>query len=111
MQHENAIQKRTRGYTWQKMRELYLQQFPLCVDCDRQGRIRLADQVDHIVPLAKGGTDAFNNLQGLCVECHQIKTALDMGYHARPEIGLDGWPIEPQPAGQPFRRKARSNKK
>lgn len=31
-------------------------------------------QVDHIVPLAKGGTDDLENLQLLCIECHKIKT-------------------------------------
>lgn len=29
--------------------------------------------VDHIVPLAKGGTDARSNLQALCARCNKSK--------------------------------------
>jgi 5-methylcytosine-specific restriction endonuclease McrA len=32
-------------------------------------------QVDHIVPIARGGTDALDNLQTLCRSCNQIKGA------------------------------------
>lgn len=31
-------------------------------------------QIDHITPLCMGGTNAENNLQALCVECHAQKT-------------------------------------
>lgn len=31
-------------------------------------------QVDHIVPLADGGTDTEDNLQSLCPDCHADKT-------------------------------------
>ena len=30
-------------------------------------------QVDHIVPISRGGTDDMGNLQLLCYECHQKK--------------------------------------
>ena len=30
---------------------------------------------DHVVPIAEGGTDAVENFQALCVECHTNKTA------------------------------------
>ncbi len=36
-----------------------------------------AQIVDHIVPKRQGGTDDWNNLQGLCWKCHQTKTARD----------------------------------
>ncbi|MBO5856731.1 MAG: HNH endonuclease [Clostridia bacterium] len=29
--------------------------------------------IDHIVPRSLGGTDDLDNLQTLCVECHNIK--------------------------------------
>jgi len=32
-------------------------------------------QVDHIIERADGGTDEIDNLQTLCVPCHQVKTA------------------------------------
>jgi 5-methylcytosine-specific restriction endonuclease McrA len=31
-------------------------------------------QVDHVVPLADGGTDYRANLQLLCTPCHRVKT-------------------------------------
>ena len=30
--------------------------------------------IDHILPLWEGGTDAFDNLQLLCAQCHAKKT-------------------------------------
>lgn len=67
---------------------------PLCVRCKAKGRVTVATQWDHIVPLAKGGQDDESNLQGLCDDCHREKTAEDFGHRARPRIGADGWPVE-----------------
>lgn len=64
----------------------------LCVCCAGLGRTTVATEVDHILPLFKGGTDDLENLQSLCGECHARKTAEDMGHRHRPTIGLDGWP-------------------
>ena len=36
-------------------------------------------ETDHIIPKHRGGTDAWSNLQSLCVECHKIKTAREAG--------------------------------
>jgi 5-methylcytosine-specific restriction endonuclease McrA len=33
--------------------------------------------IDHEIPLFKGGADAFHNLQALCVPCHRNKTAAE----------------------------------
>lgn len=35
----------------------------------------MGGEVDHIVPLAKGGTNAPGNLQLLCKSCHGTKDA------------------------------------
>lgn len=50
-----------------KARDLYT-----CAGC---GRITTALEVDHVVPLWKGGADTDGNLQCLCRECHSAKTA------------------------------------
>jgi 5-methylcytosine-specific restriction protein A len=42
---------------------------PLCRRCGEA-----ASQVDHIVPLRKGGTNSEENLQSLCHSCHSRKT-------------------------------------
>jgi 5-methylcytosine-specific restriction protein A len=54
-----------------------LSEHPLCVECERQGRITPATVVDHIVP-HKGNLELFwdeNNLQAICKRCHDGKTA------------------------------------
>ena len=54
-----------------------MQQFPLCAECERQGRVTAATVVDHIVP-HKGDKAMFwgsGNWQGLCAPCHNAKTA------------------------------------
>jgi 5-methylcytosine-specific restriction protein A len=61
------------GHQWRKQREQVLRDQPVCAMCKR----RLAEQVDHIKPLAAGGSHERENLQGLCVECHRTKTARD----------------------------------
>ena len=43
-----------------------------CVNC---GAVRLDNQVDHVVPLAKGGAMSDRgNLQVLCVSCNAAKS-------------------------------------
>ena len=41
---------RVYGSRWDKARLRFLQQHPLCVMCEQQGRITPATVVDHIVP-------------------------------------------------------------
>ena len=71
---------RARGYTrmWQRLRAMQLARFPWCADCGGP-----ADQVDHIVPLSRGGTNRFSNLQSLCASCHSRKTYTEDGAFGR----------------------------
>lgn len=66
-----------RGYNarWRRIRLMQLRKHPLCIHCLSAGRTTPATEVDHIRPLADGGTHAFNNLQSLCHACHSRKTA------------------------------------
>lgn len=43
----------------------------------RQGRATVATQRDHITPLEEGGSDDESNEQGLCQECHDVKSKLE----------------------------------
>ncbi|MGQ3001281.1 MAG: HNH endonuclease [Hydrogenophaga sp.] len=47
---------------------------PLCVACEKLGRVTLATQRDHIVSLGEGGADVPGNTQGLCDDCHEAKS-------------------------------------
>jgi len=80
-------QARIRGRRWQFIRKMVLDDNPLCVVCERP-----AQEIDHIVPLYKGGTNDRENLQPLCIECHKDKTRQDAGKGAG--VGLDGIPLD-----------------
>lgn len=87
------ITKRLSGRRAVKQRLRRLQAEPLCRHCKAKGVTREAVEIDHIIPLRKGGTDDDSNTQPLCEPCHEAKTRIDMGYREKPEIGLDGWPV------------------
>lgn len=64
----------------------------LCEWCLAQGIARLADVVDHIVPLGRGGSDDDENTRNLCDDHHRDATAEQFGQRMKVRIGLDGWP-------------------
>lgn len=66
--------KRTRGRALQRLRAELFERQPLCADCRRNGRVTLATERDHIVPLEEGGEDVESNVQGLCADCHDAKS-------------------------------------
>ena len=66
--------KRVTGRKLQAMRAALFMRCPLCVDCQKVGRVTIATQRDHITPLAEGGEDDESNEQALCVACHDVKS-------------------------------------
>ena len=89
-QHDKQRGQRTRGRRWMDMRHVVLVEEPVCMICGRKA----STQVDHKIAVTNGGTDERDNLQGICDECHDIKTAKDLGIKPPPDkIGLDGYPI------------------
>ena len=88
-----------RGYgaRWQRTREWILKRdgyLCQCSECRRLNRVRFANEVDHVVPRSRGGTDDERNLQAISSECHKLKTMRENGGTPRPRIGLDGLPID-----------------
>lgn len=98
LQHPKPLRKIS-GSRWQRLRVAVLSDNPLCVQCLKTGRVTSAAEVDHIVPVHKGGTDELHNLQPLCKPCHESKTRRDLGQRERFEIGIDGWPKTTAPGG------------
>jgi len=96
--------KRIRGRALQALRDRLLSANPLCAMCKSRGLVTLATDLDHIVALTNGGGNDDENLQGLCAECHELKTLADLGRRPRMEIGEDGWPKQAQPRGPRWRR-------
>lgn len=80
---------RIRGRKLQTLRSNLFRDHPFCELC----KVRVAVERDHIISLAKGGPDTEDNVQALCIDCHAEKTAVDLGWRPRDQIGLDGWPI------------------
>ena len=88
-----SADKRWTGAKLQAWRLRILRAEPLCRHCAAKGLVVVAQEVDHIIPLEKGGTYEDSNAQPLCIPCHQAKTAQDRGYKPRQACGVDGWPL------------------
>ena len=70
-----SAQERGYGWAWKKKRESIMRRdCGLCQVCRKQGRIKAATEVDHIIGKAQGGTDDDVNLQAICAPCHASKT-------------------------------------
>lgn len=85
-----------RGYgsDWEKIRKQVLKRDQhLCQPCHIEGRLTVANQVDHIIPKARGGTDDPTNLQAICGWCHKKKTANEGRY--RKGCDAEGNPVDP----------------
>jgi 5-methylcytosine-specific restriction protein A len=83
---------RIRGRALQAIRARHRSHNPLCAMCQAKGIVRAWTELDHVEPMEDGGADSDENRQGLCVECHRLKTAIQRGYTQQPRIGADGWP-------------------
>lgn len=101
MPTKHVAVKRLRGRRVQARNSRELKQWPLCKMCTTEGVIcahrkdgkrcvRASQEIDHIVPLAKGGKDVKSNRQGLCKACHKLKTREE--FNPRPRIATDGYP-------------------
>ena len=69
----------SRGYDsrWSRYSKQYRINRPLCVMCEKQGKLTLAECVDHIEPVDGPDDPMFwveSNHQGLCNTCHNLKS-------------------------------------
>ena len=86
-QHEGteerlADQRFYNGTRWRKLREVKLGRDPLCQECKRQGRTKLAQEVHHLIPRKRMPEMAYvmSNLESLCTPCHSKETAKEQGW-------------------------------
>lgn len=83
------------SYRWQQYRLRFLAANPLCIMCQKEGRITAATVVDHIKP-HKGNHTLFwdpKNHQPLCTAHHNSdKQAQERSGRAKRSVALDGWP-------------------
>lgn len=54
--------------SWKQLREQVLREEPVCQICRRAP----STLVHHKVPVTLGGTNARDNLEGLCQDCHSV---------------------------------------
>lgn len=88
--------ERLRGRAGQAQRPRRLKRTNgLCERCGAKGITALATVVDHIQPLALGGSDEDRNTRNLCNPCHDEVTAEQIGFTTPPKVGTDkdGWPV------------------
>jgi len=74
-------------------RNRWLDKHPLCCLCEALGTTTAGQEVDHVIPLWKGGADDESNFQTLCKPCHRNKTDRENGYrYGNPHIPPLGEP-------------------
>lgn len=94
---KRAATPRLRGRAGQKQRLRRLKRSRgLCEHCLREKRTVAATVVDHIVPLALGGSDGDDNTRNLCDAHHAIATAEQFGFKASGACDASGFPTDPK---------------
>lgn len=77
---------------WRKLREVYIKQNPLCCECLRNGKVTPAEDIHHKSSPFKGGEINwhllldYDNLEGLCKQCHSLHHNKEHGYITPQEI-------------------------
>ncbi len=78
-----------RTAAWRKLRADCLERDPICrtPNCGRT-----SSHADHITPRRQGGADSLSNLRGLCVACHNSRSARGNGELRAMGAFADGTP-------------------
>jgi 5-methylcytosine-specific restriction enzyme A len=82
---------------WQRIRRHQLREHALCKYCAETGIVEPATICDHVEPHHGDRIKFWSGpFQSLCKRCHDsAKRHVELhGY--RPDVGLDGWPLDPR---------------
>lgn len=81
---------------WRLRARKQITEHPLCAECLKQSRVTAARVADHIIP-HKGNKELFwsGKLQSLCSDHHNSYKKRQEFHGYAPDIGVDGWPIDP----------------
>jgi hypothetical protein len=82
---------------WKRLRAHQLREHPLCKFCLKgRGEVVPARIADHVEPHGGDPNKFFlGELQSLCKSCHDSrKRFMEINGYA-PDVGLNGWPIDP----------------
>jgi 5-methylcytosine-specific restriction protein A len=92
---DGAVHRRIRGRRGVAIRTAIKRREPLCVKCKQRGIVEVATEVDHIIPLDKGGGNEASNMMPLCHQCHVEKSARDQGRRPRHRpCDINGMPLD-----------------
>ena len=58
------------GRAWKRIRDRYILAHPYCEKCFEEGRMTVATECHHIIPVSRGGQSVEENLMALCRGCH-----------------------------------------
>jgi 5-methylcytosine-specific restriction endonuclease McrA len=81
---------------WRKVRRAYRREHPLCERCLALGKKEPAVAVHHVIPHRNDITKfRLSPLQSLCAGCHDgVMQQIEKSGFSK-EIGLDGYPVDP----------------
>ncbi|ORE33782.1 HNH endonuclease [Pseudomonas aeruginosa] len=95
---------RLKGRALQDRRLKVWSRNPCCAMCGKLCDFPSGFELDHKIPLFKGGEDTEQNCQVLCSGpdgCHAKKTNADLGRRPKLRVGIDGWPAADELAKKP----------
>lgn len=76
----------SRGYgsDWRKVRALFLDANPLCIECEKEGRVEAATQVDHVISIRQRPDLRLDesNLRALCASHHSARTSKEQSWNS-----------------------------
>ena len=75
--------------SFQRLKEYIFAKEPICRICKNN----IAEELDHIVPLFKGGGNEIENLQPICKPCHIDKSLIERNKRITVRVDDEGEPL------------------